>query len=74
MDSGILSKVFLIMVALMTILAFVGTHYSNIGEANNDLDEIKSYASTTYTTTIFTGLLGLATAAGMGYVMLKGDE
>lgn len=74
MDSGILNKVFIVMVALMSILAFVGTHYSNINESNNDLDEVKSYASTTYTTTIFTGLLGLATVAGMGYVMYKGDE
>nr|QIQ08668.1 membrane protein [Panulirus argus virus 1] len=62
------------MVALMTVLAFVGTGYSNVGDANNDIDEIKSYASTTYTTTILTGLLGLATVAGMGYVMFKGDE
>nr|QIQ08520.1 membrane protein [Carcinus maenas virus 1] len=74
MESGILNKVFLVMVALMTVLAFVGTHYSNVGDADNDLDLVKTYASSTYTTTILTGLIGMATVAGMGYVMLKGDE
>ncbi|KAK7069662.1 hypothetical protein SK128_012829 [Halocaridina rubra] len=52
-----IGKLFIVLVAVMTILSFVGTGYSSISDTETDVDEMKKKVSTAFVATLFSGLI-----------------
>ena len=75
MDTGFLTpKLFLAMVAVITLILYFTTHYTNYSADTSDIETIKADTGTAFTFALIGSILSTVTVGGMSYMLYKGGS